>query len=85
MNKFEHVRQATQTRPHTCHWPGCKLQVPPARWGCSKHWFTLPKHLRDKVWQTYQAGQEETMSPSQKYLDVMCEVDRWIREEWKFK
>jgi len=24
--------------------------VPPKMWGCKKHWFKLPKSLRDKIW-----------------------------------
>ena len=76
--KQEHVRRATQTRSHTCHWPDCNKQVPPAMWGCKAHWFKLPKDLRDKVWRAYQPGQEATMTPSAAYLDVAREVQAWI-------
>jgi len=34
---------------HTCHWPGCNKEVPPAMWGCKTHWFSLPKRLRDRI------------------------------------
>lgn len=63
---------------HTCHWPGCGKEVPPAMWGCKGHWFTLPKHLRDKVWATYRRGQEITKTPSPEYIAVAQEVQRWI-------
>lgn len=76
--KVEHVRRATQDREHTCHWPNCGRQVKPAMWGCKEHWFTLPKHLRDRIWATYVAGQEQTLSPSREYLDVTNDVDKWI-------
>jgi hypothetical protein len=79
MSKFDHVRQATQTRAHTCHWPDCKKQVPPALWGCKAHWFKLPQDLRNKIWASYRAGQEVTMTPSKKYLEVADEVDKWIK------
>lgn len=79
-SKYDHVRRAKQTRYHTCHWPGCDRQVPPAMWGCRTHWFKLPKYLRDKVWAAYEAGQEERMDPSDEYLDVAEEVEQWIRE-----
>ena len=29
-SKADYVRSAKQTRRHTCHWPGCRRQVPPA-------------------------------------------------------
>lgn len=81
MDKFEHVRRASQTRAHHCHWPGCPRQVPPAQWGCRMHWYRLPKHLRDRIWSTYRAGQEATMSPSKAYLDAANAVQEWIREQ----
>ena len=52
-DKRAYVKSQPQTREHTCHWPGCKKQVPPAMWGCKKHWFMLPKHLRDRIWAAY--------------------------------
>jgi hypothetical protein len=77
-DKVEHVRRAKQTRGHTCHWPGCGKQVPPAMWGCKKHWFRLPKSLRDKIWNAYVPGQEARMDPSAEYLSAADEVQDWI-------
>jgi len=65
---------------HTCHWAGCDKEVPPSMWGCKTHWFTLPKHLRDRVWGEYKPGQEITKTPSKGYMEVIKEVDDWIRE-----
>lgn len=78
--KVDHVRRAQQTRSHTCHWPGCTQQVPPAMWGCKSHWFRLPKALRDRIWATYRAGQEETLTPSVAYLEAADAVQCWIRQ-----
>lgn len=78
MNKYDHVKQAPQTRSHQCHWPDCETQVPPAMWGCKTHWFTLPLRLRNEVWAAYRAGQEETMTPSREYVAVAREVQAWI-------
>lgn len=78
--KVEHVKRAIQTRNHECHWPGCDRQVPPAMWGCSQHWFKLPKALRNKVWRAYRPGQEVTMTPSAAYIEVAKEVQAWIAE-----
>lgn len=63
---------------HTCHWPGCGKEVPPAMWGCKGHWFTLPKRLRDRIWATYRRGQEITKSPSPEYIEAALEVQKWI-------
>lgn len=76
--KADHVRRARQTRDHTCHWPGCQKQVPPARWGCSTHWFKLPKPLRNELWAAYIPGQEARMDPSAEYLEVARRVQDWI-------
>lgn len=79
-DKVAHVKAAGQTRDHKCHWPTCTVNVPPAMWGCRKHWYQLPAKLRAAVWATYKVGQEETMTPSRQYLDVAATVDLWIRE-----
>lgn len=78
-DKVAHVKRGRQTRRHTCHWPGCQKQVPPTLWGCAPHWFAIPKPLRDRVWQAYAPGQEETGRPSREYVEVAREVQEWIR------
>jgi hypothetical protein len=78
--KADHVRRAGQTRSHHCHWPGCERQVPPARWGCTSHWYALPKHLRDRIWQAYRPGQEDTATPSREYLAAARDVQAWIAQ-----
>jgi hypothetical protein len=47
-------------------------------WGCEPHWFKLPKRLRDRIWATYEIGQEVSMTPSDGYLDAAREVQDWI-------
>lgn len=66
---------------HSCHWPGCPRFVPPAKWGCTKHWFALPKGLRDELFKHYVPGQEITKTPSSEYLEAAREVQRWIAEQ----
>lgn len=78
-DKAAYVRLQPQTRNHTCHWPGCQKQVPPAMWGCIVHWRKLPQWLRNKVWDAYVPGQEKTLTPSEKYLTVAAEVEQWIK------
>jgi len=68
----------TKALEHHCHWPGCRLRVPPKMWGCKAHWFRLPKPLRDRIWATYVPGQEITKTPSAAYLQAAGDVERWI-------
>lgn len=60
---------------HICHWPTCESSVPPKMWGCRKHWFMLPKAIRDAIWLTYKPGQEITKTPSENYLKVAFAAD----------
>lgn len=76
--KAEYVKAQGQTRDHHCHWPGCEKQVPPAMWGCKPHWFRLPLALRNKIWASYQPGQEITGHPSRQYVAVAKEAQEWI-------
>jgi hypothetical protein len=64
---------------HHCHWPNCQIEVPPKLWGCIKHWYSLPKYLRDKIWKEYKPGQEITKTPSIAYISVANEVQEWIK------
>ncbi len=77
-SKADYVRSQPQTRGHTCHWPGCGKQVPPAMWGCKAHWFALPATLRARVWRAYRPGQENDMRPSESYMEVAQAVQDWI-------
>jgi hypothetical protein len=81
--KLKHVLNQGQTRDHTCHWPGCEKQVPPALWGCTRHWYSLPSYLRTKVWAAYKIGQEIRMDLSDDYIKVMKEVNQWIENQPK--
>jgi hypothetical protein len=54
-------------------------------WGCKKHWFMLPKSLRDLIWGTYRPGQEKDMTPSKEYMEVATKVQKWIRDNYPVK
>lgn len=77
-SKVTYVKRQGQTRDHTCHWPGCDLQVPPAMWGCAPHWRKLPRVLQMAIWRAYEPGQEIDMSPSREYVIVARRVQEWI-------
>ena len=78
--KADYVRAQGQTRDHACHWPGCGIEVPPAKWGCAKHWFALPKALRDRIWRAYVPGQEIRGTPSPAYVAAARAAQAWIAE-----
>jgi hypothetical protein len=84
-SKVKYVLSQRQSRDHTCHWPGCEKQVPPAMWGCKPHWFALPLFLRSRIWQSYRPGQETDMSPSLQYLEAAEAVQIWISLHGKKK
>jgi hypothetical protein len=44
-DKVEYVRRESRkgSGSHHCHWPGCGKKCPPAKWGCTTHWYMLPK------------------------------------------
>lgn len=77
--KVAHVKAASQTRRHACHWPGCTAQVPPAKWGCTRHWFTLPAELRERIWRVYRIDQERDMRPSHEYVKAARAAQEWIK------
>lgn len=82
-HKADYVKSEAErntTFNHHCHWPGCKKSVPPAMWGCKTHWFKLPSKLRALIWATYEPGQEVSKDPSEAYLKIAREVQKWIKE-----
>jgi hypothetical protein len=79
--KADYVRRQRATGRHECHWPGCTTLVPPAMWGCKRHWFSLPLELRNKIWSAYRPGQEISKTPSTQYIAVAQEVQEWIAKQ----
>lgn len=79
--KVAYVKSQGQTRLHTCHWPGCDKQVPPALWGCKPHWYALPKEIREAIWNAYQPGQERSGRPSFTYIEAAKAAQAWIRKK----
>lgn len=55
---------------HVCHAEGCNVAVPPKMLMCRRHWFQVPKQLRDAVWAEYRPGQEVDKQPSDEYMQV---------------
>ena len=70
----------TERVKHLCHWPTCAKEVPPKMWGCRRHWFRLPKRIRDRIWETYRPGQEIDKQPSEDYLVAADEAQQWAAQ-----
>jgi hypothetical protein len=41
---------------HHCHAIACEVPVPPSMLMCRKHWFSVPRDLRNRVWAEYDNG-----------------------------
>lgn len=59
---------------HHCHATGCTVAVPPMMWGCRRHWFMVPKPIRDRIWATYRPGQCDDWQPSAAYCEAAREA-----------
>lgn len=59
---------------HTCHATDCVTPVPPTMWGCRKHWYMVPKTIRDRIWSTYRVGQCDDLNPSMDYCQAAKEA-----------
>lgn len=38
---------------HKCPAPGCDKDVPSSQYACGRHWYSIPKPLRDELWAGY--------------------------------
>jgi len=43
---------------HKCAAEGCEKIVPSDMLMCRKHWFKVPKDIRDRVWASYRGGMD---------------------------
>jgi hypothetical protein len=66
------------TSEHFCHARRCDIPVPPSQFACRRHWFMLPKRLRDRIWAMYRPGQEVTKDPSDAYLAAALEAVEYL-------
>ena len=45
---------------------------------CKKHWFSLPKKLRDAIWATYRPGQCDDMRITHEYAEAARNSVRYV-------
>ena len=55
---------------HRCHARDCGAPVPPSMLMCRRHWFKVPKRVRDQVWDAYSRGQEVDKRPSPEWHEA---------------
>jgi hypothetical protein len=48
----------------------CKVVVPPKMFMCKRHWYMVPKAMRERIWDLYVPGQELRKDPTLDYLAV---------------
>lgn len=61
----------------TCRAPGCTAQVAPSKGMCRRHWFQVPKPIRDSIWHWYRRYRDKSISPEEQ-IDAI----RQLREAW---
>jgi len=59
---------------HVCHADGCNVEVPPKMFMCKRHWFMVPKPMRDRIWATYVSGQEIRKDPTDEYMEASMQA-----------
>lgn len=59
---------------HHCHATNCNTNVPPEMFMCKRHWFMLPKSMRDAIWRTYCLGQCDDWNISNEYANAVREA-----------
>jgi hypothetical protein len=63
---------------HHCHATDCEVKTPPAMFMCRRHWFALPKPMRDRIWATYRPGQCDDWHITHEYADAAREAVRFL-------
>lgn len=66
---------------HTCHATGCKARVPPEMFMCRRHWFMLPRPIRNRIWAAYRPGQCDDWQISHEYAEAARDAVRFVAEK----
>lgn len=57
-----------------CRALGCGVVVPASFLMCRRHWYMVPKAIRDRVWAEYRSGQVEDLDFSDAWLLAATEA-----------
>jgi hypothetical protein len=60
---------------HKCPAPPCNRQVDRSRLACRNHWYAIPKHLRDQIWDAYLSGADE-------HTALVAEAVQYLHERY---
>jgi len=66
---------------HTCHATGCTAKVPPEMFTCRRHWFALPKAMRDAICLHYRPGQCDDWNITHEYAEAARNAVRFLAEK----
>lgn len=66
---------------HLCHASHCRVEVPPSKFMCKKHWAMLPKKMQDDIWNAYKDGQEILKLPSREYARIAVRAVFWLAKK----
>jgi len=66
---------------HHCHAKGCLIKTKPEMLMCRRHWFMVPKAIRDQVWATYRPGQCDSGLPSKEWHQAADEAIKAVAEK----
>ncbi len=50
---------------HRCPGPECSRRVPSNMLACSRHWFQVPREVRDEVWAAWRSLQRGAATPEE--------------------
>lgn len=66
---------------HTCHATDCTIVVSPQMFMCKRHWYMLPKAMRDEIWRTYRPGQCDDWRISHEYAEAARTAVQYIAKK----
>jgi hypothetical protein len=67
---------------HACAARGCELHVAREMLMCRRHWFMVPKRLRDRVWAAYRghgAGASSWVEASNAAIAAVFELEHSVK------
>ena len=61
-----------------CAWPRCPVTAKRGRLMCYRHWVSLPKQLRARIWEHYRPGQN-ALTCTPEYREALHDVLDYAR------
>ena len=64
-----------------CPIPGCKVDVASDMFACKRHWFSLPKYIRDEIWASYRDGIRKRTHPTKRWRMAAHNAMEYLRDK----